>query len=181
MGPGRPRGWELGRVMGPQVGALGSHRLSPCPLHLRTDHSGFLLVEYSCDSQACRWVRRRGFNTKPRGRRVDGGKGAQEGRRRRQRQRSLSPDGVMPTTAGSRSQAGDCRQAGVGLVPEAASQFPVGCAAEGRLRACSIAVGALRGAWAPWPSSGTLGWAGGPGICKSHDAEHGDSGRGSGI
>ena len=58
---------------------------------------------------------------------------------------------------------------------------PCGCAAGGRLRACSIAVGVLRGAWAPWPSSGTLGWVGGHGICKSHDAEDGDSGRGSGI
>ena len=58
---------------------------------------------------------------------------------------------------------------------------PCGCAAGGRLRACSIAVGVLRGAWAPWPSSGTLGWVGGHSICKSHDAEDGDSGRGPGI
>lgn len=171
--------WEtpkVGHFVRPQVGGLGSHRLSPCLLHLRTDHSGFLLVECSCDSQARRWVRTRGFNGKPRGQRADGGKGAQEGRR----QRGLSPDGAMPTTAGSRSHAGDADRLVWGWSRGRLS-VPCGCAAGGRLRACSIAVGALRGAWAPWPSSGTLGWAGGHGICKSHDAEDGDSGRGSGI
>ena len=153
------------------------HRLPPCLLHLRTDHSGCLLIECSRDSQARRWVRGRSFNRKPRGQRADGGKGAQEVKR----QRGLSTDSAMLTTAGSWSHAGDHRQAGVGVAPEAASQFSVACAAGGHLRACSIAMGALRGAWAPWPSSGTLGGAGGCGICKSHDAEDGASGRGSGI
>ena len=110
---GGPEGgrWELGCVVGPQVGANDGGQLEwgewalgdpkggplraspgrrarvsqafPCLLHLRTDHSGFLLVECSCDSQARRWVRTRGFNGKPRGQRADGGKGAQEGRRQR--------------------------------------------------------------------------------------------------
>lgn len=153
------------------------HRLSPCRLHLRTDHSGCLLVKCSCDSQARRWVRRRGFNRKPRGRGADGGKGAQEGRR----QRGLSTDGAMPTTAGSRSHAGDRRQAGVGVAPRGRLSVFCGVCVWGSSESLLHCCGCSQWAWAPRPSSGTLGGAGGCGICKLHDAEDGASGRGSRI